>query len=182
MTEFNQLQTIKRYFFAMRNGIIADTLRKAGSPYKIIFGLNLPQLTEYAEQLGFDAELSRTLWNNRSTRESMLLAPMIFPVAEMDFDEAKRWICESPYPETTDILCHKLIRKLPFAWDLAEQLIKSPNDLQRYAAIRIFWNLVSTHASTIKPLICNEAESGNAMTSNLAQRLMEEIDYLTNED
>ena len=30
MPEYNRMQIIKRRFFAMRNGIIADTLRKAG--------------------------------------------------------------------------------------------------------------------------------------------------------
>ena len=35
----NEMQIVKRHFFAMRNGIIADTLRRAGSPYHIIFGL-----------------------------------------------------------------------------------------------------------------------------------------------
>ena len=45
MAEFNQTQEIKRRFFAMRNGIVADTIRKAGLQDKMIFGLNLPQIT-----------------------------------------------------------------------------------------------------------------------------------------
>ncbi len=39
---------IKQRLYAMRNGVIADSLRNAGSPYRSIFGLNLPQLTEIA--------------------------------------------------------------------------------------------------------------------------------------
>ena len=39
-----QIRQIKSDFFSLRNGEIADTLRKAGSPYKIIFGLQMPQL------------------------------------------------------------------------------------------------------------------------------------------
>ena len=46
--QYNQMQIIKRRFFAMRNGIIADTLRKAGLDYRMIFGLNLPQITDIA--------------------------------------------------------------------------------------------------------------------------------------
>ena len=53
MSDFNPLQNIKRRFFALRNGVIADTLRRAGSPFKIIFGLNLPQLAEIAAELGY---------------------------------------------------------------------------------------------------------------------------------
>ena len=48
MAEYNRMQIIKRRFFAMRNGIIADTLRKAGLDYRMIFGLNLPQVVEIA--------------------------------------------------------------------------------------------------------------------------------------
>ena len=36
MTDFSRLQQVKRRFFAMRNGVIADTYRKAGSPHHII--------------------------------------------------------------------------------------------------------------------------------------------------
>ena len=49
--QYNQMQIIKRRFFAMRNGIIADTLRKAGLDYRMIFGLNLPQITDIAADL-----------------------------------------------------------------------------------------------------------------------------------
>ena len=51
MSEFNQIQLIKRRFFAMRNGIVADTIRKAGFDYRMIFGLNLPQLKDIAAEL-----------------------------------------------------------------------------------------------------------------------------------
>ena len=47
-TSFNEMQTVKRHFFALRNGVIADALRRAGSPFRIIFGLNLPQIAEIA--------------------------------------------------------------------------------------------------------------------------------------
>ena len=44
-----QIRQIKSDFFSLRNGEIADTLRKAGSPYKIIFGLQMPQLEQIAK-------------------------------------------------------------------------------------------------------------------------------------
>ena len=68
------MQTVKREFFAMRNGIIADTYRKAGTVFKIVFGLNLPQLVEIAGRTPHSRELAEALWANTTTRESMLLA------------------------------------------------------------------------------------------------------------
>ena len=40
----NLMRDIKTQFYALRNGAIAERLRTAGSPYKIIFGLMLPQI------------------------------------------------------------------------------------------------------------------------------------------
>lgn len=62
MSDFSRLQHVKRRFFAMRNGVIADTYRRAGSPFRIIFGLNLPQITEIAAEFAPDSELAAELW------------------------------------------------------------------------------------------------------------------------
>jgi len=84
MAEFNPMQQIKHQFYAMRNGAIADNMRRQGAPYRIIFGVNLPQLNEIARNTAKSAEMAEALWNNTSTRESMLLAPMIYPHEQYD--------------------------------------------------------------------------------------------------
>lgn len=61
MSEFNQIQLIKRRFFAMRNGIVADTIRKVGFDYRMIFGLNLPQLKDIAAELPHTVELAQEI-------------------------------------------------------------------------------------------------------------------------
>ncbi len=178
MSEYNPLQTVKRRFFAMRNGIIADTLRRAGSPYRIIFGLNLPQIKEIAEMTGKDAGLAQLLWNNVSTRESMLMAPMIYPEEAMTQDVAQQWIDTAVCCEAVDILCHRLLRHLPFAWDLARANIESSVPLNRYAAIRLMWNLIATHAGCIRPLAEKEASLRSPLTYRAAADLVSEIDFL----
>ena len=40
----DSIKQIKHNFMAYRNGIVSDTLRKAGMPYNIIFGTQLPQI------------------------------------------------------------------------------------------------------------------------------------------
>ena len=79
MTQFNDMQVVKRRFFAMRNGAVADNMRKLGANYRIIFGLNLPQIVEIANETPHDEVLAEALWQIKSTRESQLLAPMIYP-------------------------------------------------------------------------------------------------------
>lgn len=135
------MQMIKRHLFAMRNGVIADTLRRGGSPFSIIFGVNLPQLTEIAATHGPDRELAEKLWANTTTRESMLLAPMLMPREDFSEDQAIRWAEQSPCPEVTDVLCLKLLRHQPYALDLVRKLADDPKPMSRYAALRLMCNL-----------------------------------------
>ena len=85
-TEFNDMQKVKRAFFTMRNGALADNMRRQGANYRIIFGVNLPQLIEIARETPHDATLTQALWDNKTTRESMLLAPMIYPIEQFSND------------------------------------------------------------------------------------------------
>lgn len=136
----NEMQIVKRRFFAMRNGIIADTLRRAASPYHIIFGLNLPQLVEIAAETPHTVELADALHANASTRCSRLMAPMIHPLEEMTPDKALRWMEDVLCAEEADILCHRLLRRLPFAADLVAGSADEPKWLQ-YTRLRLLANL-----------------------------------------
>ena len=78
-----QIKDIKHQFLAYRNGIIADTLRKAGYPHPIIFGLQIPQLGEIAQMVLSDHNTDRNalahqLWADKTVRESPLLACWLF--------------------------------------------------------------------------------------------------------
>ena len=178
MDKFNDLQIIKRRFFAMRNGIIADTIRKSGAPYRMIFGLNLPQIDEIARETGKNKELAEKLHADTSTRESQLLAPMLMPEEEMTPEKAIGWIAGAPSHEAIDILCHRLLRRLPFALDTVEQALNSDIPHARYAAVRLMWNLIPAHADEVYPLASREASKGEDAISLLARNLMEEIDFL----
>jgi 3-methyladenine DNA glycosylase AlkD len=176
--KFNQMQQIKREFFAYRNGIIADTLRKNGANYRIIFGLNLPQLVEIANRNGKDRELAQKLWENTSTRESLLLAPMIFPAEDMDKATALKWISEVYSAEVGDILCHRLLRHLPFAFELATEIADNEKDLERYCSLRLLFNLLPKHIKEAEAIATKEAQRNNDVTKHLAQQLIEEIEFL----
>lgn len=103
------MQTIKRRFFALRNGVVADTMRRAGAPYRVVFGLTLPQVAEIASQHGKDADMARRLWRDRSTRESLLLAPMLMPAEALSPEEAMDWVSTAVSTEVLDVLCLKLL-------------------------------------------------------------------------
>lgn len=186
MTEFNTIQQIKRRFFALRNGIIADALRRAGADYKMIFGLNLPQIAEVADMFPHTPELAEELWADRRTRESMLLAPMLYPLDRLDLPTAQRWLSEASTPEVADMLCHKLLRRFPQARTAALALVDSPDPMHRYSALRLLFNLLpsSTHAQMAETLAAARAEidRNTPLTRQISAALADEIDFLTSEE
>jgi 3-methyladenine DNA glycosylase AlkD len=177
---FNELQTVKRRLFAMRNGVIADALRKGGSPFRIIFGVNLPQLIEIAQDTPHNAELARRLWANKTTRESLLLAPMIFPKEEMSQDEAFTWASEVDNIEVADILCHRLLRHLDFADSLAEEL--GGNDdtkaITRYVGLRLTANRMHLIPEKAKLYAERELNRHDQLTEHVAKMIIEEVDFI----
>lgn len=120
------LPEIKKRFFALRNGIIADTLRKAGMPYKMIFGLQVPQLAEISRTLSPDMALADELWSDRDVRESRLLACYLFPIPETDMKKALTLARDVRTKEEGDMLAFRLFKKLDFANSLLEEMISDP--------------------------------------------------------
>lgn len=177
MTEFSKMQRLKRRFFAMRNGVTADALRRAGQPFRVIFGLNLPQLREIAGEFGPDDDLARELWANRSTRESMLLAPML--IERAGFSDGIAWLSESPTPEVTDILCHSLLRHLPDAEKIAYEAAASSSPMTRYGAIRLAYNLLNSgNKATAISIAEGLAADPDKRVSATASRLIDDASYL----
>lgn len=162
----------------MRNGIVADTLRRTMPEYRMVFGLNIPQIAEIAGETGTSSELARQLWADNRTRESLLMAPMIYPRDEVDMDTADRMINEVLTPEVADILCHRLLRHLPFARGLAMRHITSDCDLNRYTAFRLLFNLLPEGADELKPFAEAEFSASCPVTRAITRALLDEIEFL----
>lgn len=90
---------------AMRNGIVADVYRRAGiCCYKVIYGLNLPQMAAIARDFGPDAQLAQMLWDDRSVRESRLLSTWLWPADYMTPELLERLDAEAQTKEERDYL------------------------------------------------------------------------------
>lgn len=176
---FNDMQTVKRRFFAMRNGVIADTLRRNGSPFRIIFGLNLPQIAEIAAETPHDKDLAERLWANSTTRESMLIAPMLVDPSSFTFDDAVRWISSIPAREVADVICLKLLRHMPYASRVAGELGMSVKAMDRYTGVRLMFNIIreDTHGALVYAERMLDAETdGNC--AMVARQLRDECRWL----
>ncbi len=136
------ISLIRKEFFALRNGLIADTLRKGGLEQKYIFGLQLPQLKEIASRHRSSsdeeaANMARELWEDRECRESRLLACHLMPHSLISKEEAAEWAKDIKSREEADILAFRLLRYLPFATELADAMSNSDSELQKYMEIAI---------------------------------------------
>ena len=168
MQEYNNMQALKRRMYAMRNGIVADALRKGGSSFQIIFGVNLPQLAEIAADMPHTKDFATEVWQNTTTRESMLMAPMLMPVDDFTRADAEEWISLAPDREVIDVLCLKLLRRLPYALDLAQELMDSADPMRLYAGLRLMCNLAPAHPA-------EAVAAGRRFAANPAYRPLADI-------
>lgn len=194
LPEFSPMQKVKRRFFAMRNGALAAQLRTAGLNYGVNFGLNIPQIKEIAAEtrdsglssLGL-MRLAEALWDNVTTRESRLLAPMLYPADIMPRELAARWLAEAQTVEVADHLCHSLLRQLPCALDLASEAAARPDatDMQRYAALRLLLNLLCTgkaDARTVAEAAAPLRADDSALLRPLLRQIDQELEWLAEEE
>ncbi len=174
----NKMQQLKRRFFAMRNGVIADALRRSGEPYRIFFGLNLPQIKEIATDFAPDAELAAALRADPGCRESQMIAPMLLTPEDVTVTEAVEWLAKLKATEASDILCHALLRHHPQASEIVDAALAGESDMAHYGAVRLMWNIFRTDMARYKDLAATEATRGNTAAAIIARNLVEEIEFL----
>lgn len=175
-----ELKDIKQQFYAYRNGMLADRLRMSGDCHNIIFGLNLSQIVDVAKNLGQDKALAEQLWANDTTRESRLLAPMIYPVAEFTVEKAKTWVESLENAEVVDVLCHKLMRKTDYAEALYKEYADAESDLLRYFALRLALNLIVigrlNDMDGLRVIAENERQRNCKLTQMVVANILEEFE------
>lgn len=143
----NPIKHIKHLFMTFRNGIVSDTLRKAGMKYDIIFGLQIPQISEIAREIKSNNspdklyDIAETLWADHNVRESRLLACWLYPVAMTTHEKAIELASDVKTREEADILCFRLLRNLPFASSLSDSLCLNNNPLIAYCGEALQRNL-----------------------------------------
>ena len=174
----NTIQEIKQEFFAMRNGMLADTLRKSGDPHTIIFGLLVTQVKEIALRYQASKELAESMWENISSRECRMIAPYLYPKDEMDYEKAKLW-CESVETfEIADVLCLALLRDMTFAETLMKELISKDDEKQQYTGFRLGLNWLVlntlTDVSDIKSCARQNFSKSHGQLKQLLKSIIEE--------
>ncbi len=175
------LSGIKREFFAYRNGIVADALRKQGSPYKFIFGLNIPQLTEIASHITPSVKTAQLLLENDNTRESQLLASFVLPKGIAVVSFALNWIKLCRSQEAVDIFCLKQLVDKKLISEVTESCCNSEVDLARYTALRLMLKTLPDNMEQAKQFAQKEITKNNQLTRLAAMQLINEINFIEEE-
>ncbi len=182
-TDNNLSREIRKEFFAFRNGIVADKLRKAGDPHTMIMGcllVDVQAIVQRQREAIDDAQtlkaLALELWNDTNSRECRLAAPMLYPAELMTLEQALQWCLSVETIEVADNLCHKLLRHIAEADALFQQLIADERPLVKYTGYRLLLNLlllgkVQPNAS-LRTIVENENEPS---LSHLLKDILEEL-------
>lgn len=180
------VREIRKEFFAYRNGIIADKLRKAGDPHSMIMGCLLVDVTAISqrtrEAISDENELAaiaQELWNDTNSRECRLAAPMLYPARLMTQALAMEWCDTVETIEVADNLCHKLLRHIKDAEDLMNQLISQENALVKYTGYRLMLNLLLLGKiqsdDRFKAVVEKEVQQAQQPLKSLLKDILEEM-------
>lgn len=134
------LRHIKQDFRTMMNGVASTSMREKGLNYKVNFGIELPRLQAYADELRATLQkespllslysLALALWNE-PIRECRLLAGMLMPPAEVDEQTAELWVEQMQWKEEAECTVMHLLQHLPYASTLAFRWIADERPMHR---------------------------------------------------
>jgi len=116
-TDVNDLlSTIKADLRAAMNGIASKVIKDSGMGYRLVYGVELPRLREIASAYTPDHRLAQALWQE-NIREYKMLAILLFPRQEFDWDMADIWLTNLPMEqaEIAQLLCMDLLSNIPGA-------------------------------------------------------------------
>ena len=136
--------SIRKKVFLARDGVNADSLRKKGINYKMVYGVPITTLRRIAADYSPNAELANKLWPE-DNRELKILSTMIQDPAS--FENANQWVEEIGNLELAEQACMNLFCKLQNAPQLAQQWILSDKSYTLICGFLLYTRLFSQNIS-----------------------------------
>lgn len=172
----DKIKEIKQSFRLLMNGVTAQSLRDKGLNYHLNWGASLMHLKEMAADYSPDYNLALGLWK-QNVRECKIMATMLMPVEKFSHELAIQWVEQTPTQEIAEVATMNLFQHLPYAAELAKELIATDGDISRiYGYNIIARNPIDLDEDTVEKLIdvLQDASLSVRHTAlNAAQRLAE---------
>lgn len=171
-----KLKEIKQSFRLYMNGVTAKSLRDKGLNYHLNWGASLQHLQEMAGEYKDltteeKTELASLLWKE-NIRECKILATMLMPADTFPADLAMLWVEQTPTQEIAELAAMNLYQHLPYAKDMALQLIAQPYEmaqLQGYCILaRLFSNNTEFTESEINEVIDQAQSTFKSQSSDIS--------------
>ena len=124
------------------DGARAQSLREKGVNYHLNWGVSLGHLQEKAREYTPSHGLAAALWAE-NVRECKIMATMLMPADEMPEQEARQWIADTPTQEIAEIGTMVLYSHLPYAKELALELVDKEDTLEQLHGWCILVRLLS---------------------------------------
>ena len=159
-----QLRSVKREFRLMMNGITSQSMREKGLTYRTNFGVELPRLKAFSDDLPHTKELASALWKEQ-VRECHLLAPMLMPATDFAEDMADLWVEQMNFPEEAECVVMYLFQHLPYASSKAFEWIAREEVMPQLCGWQLFGRLFGKGAM-LSPR--DDAEWRDQVTATLA--------------
>ena len=173
-----KLKEIKQSFRLYMNGVTAQSLRDKGVNYHLNWGASLQHLQEMAGEYKDltteeKTELASLLWKE-NIRECKILATMLMPADNFPADLAMLWVEQTPTQEVAELAAMHLYQHLPYAKDMALQLIAQPYEmaqLQGYCILaRLFSNNTEFTESEINEVIDQAQSTFKSQSSDISHQ------------
>lgn len=172
-------QYIRKEFFGYRNGIVAEQLRAAGDPHTMIMGCQVADVIAITSRYEKSATLAQELWDDVHHRECRMAATMLYPTEDFKTETALAWCENVESVEIADVLCHRLLRHLPYAVELWEQLLACDKKLVRYTAWRLLLNLLIMNRieriDELRSMVEKELKSAQPPLRQVLESIVEEL-------
>lgn len=121
---------IRARFRTRMNGIVSENMRNKGVGYHVNWGISLMHLREMATEYEKDLHVALELWKD-NVRESKIMALLLMPAEEFTMDLAEVWIESLPTQEMAEMAAMLLFHQLPYAPELAYQLVAHTHPLHQ---------------------------------------------------
>lgn len=151
----NTIREIKQSFRLLMNGVTAQSMREKGLDYHINWGASLPHLREMAAEYKPDYALASALWKE-NVRECKILATMLMPKDQFQMDHAMLWTEETHTQEIAEIAVMNLYQHMPYAEEMALQLLSKPDDMAQIHGFAIMSRLFASGRIPDNPRDTNE--------------------------
>ncbi len=93
--------------------------------------------------------------------------------------DAGRWISSlKGSTEEADILCHSLLRLLPFSKSLRAKLSQSDKPIYRYLGLRLLFTEIANDPENAKSIAEREFEKNEPLTRAIAHQIIDEANFL----